>query len=140
MKIHLLFLFTVILLSCSKQHKLSEFADGKGNGIVGKWKLVLQGKNDAEKENYYVSFDSTGAVTASDFSCSGTFTFDEKGNEDPKSKNLVVSFTNCVSNAPTVWYSIKGAANARLENNDNTLVLNNFDCDEGCSRTFRRLK
>ncbi|MYY43992.1 hypothetical protein [Elizabethkingia anophelis] len=138
MKMLLLILSLAALISCNKQ-KSSEFAEGNGNGIVGKWKLVeLQGKN-AEKENYYISFDSNGDITASDFPCPGTYSFDEKGGDNIHNKNLTVSFKNCTSSS-ALWYSIKKDINVRLLENDNILAFNSVDCDEGCNRTFRRVK
>lgn len=130
--------FLVILFSCSK-NKSSEFAEGKGNGIVGRWKLVeLQGTN-AEKENYYISFDANGNISASDFSCLGDYTFDQDAWQERTNRNLLISFKNC-SSSSSLWYSVKTDTNARLVDDNNTLVFNSPECDEGCGRLFKRLK
>lgn len=133
MKIHLHFLLAIILLSCSKQHNSSE----SPKGIEGKWKLVEASNNNVEKENYTINFDSTGGIKASDYPCAGTYVFNEEGGTKLSDTNLTVEFKNC-SSSTQLWYTIKGIATARLVDN-NTLVLNNQNCDEGCARIFKRI-
>lgn len=107
------------------------------NGIVGKWKLKEAAKANVEQENYRITFEENGIATATDYTCSGTYTFNETGGKVLSDNSLVVEFKAC---SPTVlrWYSIEGKANARFLDK-NTLVLNNETCDEGCARVFKRI-
>ena len=131
MKIPLQLLFSIMLLSCNKQHNPVE----SQKGIEGKWKLIEAHNGNMEKEKYTISFESTGAIKASDYPCTGIYTF--KGETKLIEDNLIVEFKNCSPSAQ-LWYSIKGATNARLVDN-NTLALNNKNCDEGCPRVFKRI-
>ncbi|ANH82114.1 hypothetical protein A8C56_15055 [Niabella ginsenosidivorans] len=134
MKMQLYLLIAILFLACSRQHNP---ALPLQKGIEGKWKLVKTADDNVHTENYIVSFDATGAVKASDYPCAGTFTFDKEGGQDLSENNLTVEFRNCNASRQ-LWYSIRGHANARFPD-DNTLVLNNRNCDEGCPRVFKRI-
>jgi len=136
-----------MLLSCDKENR-DEFATGTSeNGIVGKWILVETASNDGtarsnkvdrNSKKYVVNFDSNGGVKSSDFPCSGKYIFDKNNAGSREGHTLSVSFDKCKS-SETLWYSINGIADARIVNYNN-LILNSENCDEPCTRVYRRLK
>ena len=140
-------LLIILLIACHEKSG-DDYATGASkDGIVGKWRLVeIKSSNgtaqistvNVESENYVVTFGADGTVHASDFSCSGTFTFDTDKPGNIGNNHLTITFEAC-ERSKLVWYSIHGTADARIID-DNTLVLNSEACDEGCQRIYKRLK
>lgn len=137
----------ILFISCDKENN-SEYASGASeNGIIGKWKLVettssngtaVSNKVDVSAENYIITFDSNGKLISLDFPCLGKYFFDTNKPGNQGDNNLVVSFDKCEP-SEALWYTINGSADARIENHNN-LILNSANCDEPCTRVYRRLK
>ncbi|MFD2598741.1 hypothetical protein ACFSQ3_07235 [Sphingobacterium corticis] len=133
-------------MSCQKDAQSEYAMEPTEAHLFGRWKLVKTTTSDGakilevntESENYIISFDTTGKVKSSDFPCEGTYDVYFDKVEDVGNHNLVVQFSNCQPSYNR-WYSISGSANAILID-DNTLVINSYWCDEGCARTYRRLR
>lgn len=135
MKKQLFFVLSVALLfACGKK---PECVPPYAEGIAGKWKLVEGVNIKIDKRDYYVTFDPTGKVYASDYPCDGTYTFDEVPRHHPDGTNFSVEFRDC-SPSYRQWPSISANASARLLD-DNTLAISFVDCDEGCGVRYQRV-
>ncbi|ATA73460.1 MULTISPECIES: hypothetical protein [Capnocytophaga] len=139
-------LFLILTVSCSKSDTSDYATESSERGIIGKWRLVevhssdgtpQVNKVDVSSENYVVVFDANGNVESVDFPCVGKYNFDSNASGN-LGNNLVVTFDKCKSNK-SFSYSINGLANARISDY-NYLILNVANCDEPCTRVYRRLK
>jgi len=147
MKKVLLYLLLVLLtISCKKDEVDVYATEYSSQGIVGKWRLVeiasSDGANtsriDMEPKNYIITFESDGDVLSPDYPCAGKYVFDSTKQGLLGDRNLAVTFLECEA-SKVEWYSLRGQADARIIDS-NTLYLNFENCDEACTRTYRRLK
>ena len=131
-KYSLLTVIALLLFGCNKQPCTPPDTEG----IVGKWKLAEVFNLAIDEKEYYVTFDSTGRVYASDFPCAGTYIFDEVPRHHPDTTNLTVTF-DC-DPSYRAQYSITAKASARFLDN-NTLALSFISCYEGCGVDYERV-
>lgn len=137
-------LLLLVTCACSKD---DDFATTPTDaGIVGRWKLVETRVSDGatthnvdvQKENYIITFHDDLRVEASDFTCTGTYSYNPDQKWELGKGNTEVVFKDCATDKRSP-HSVVGSSNLNLSD-DNTLHISYPNCIEQCTRVFRRLK